>query len=144
MAADDGAVRLRTDVGAASEHLGHDVEAEHVARPADEVDGDDGGAAHRVDVAERVRGRDATEVVRVVDDRGEEVSRREHRLLADAHGGCVVTVVEADDDTRIRLPHEVLHRLLELAGRDLARAPATMGVLRQTNRFHASDPTPYP
>ena len=46
-------------------------------------------------------------------------------------------IVETDEDARVRCADEALDRLLQLAGRDLARAPAAGGELRQSNRLHA-------
>ena len=112
------------------------VEADAFARPPDEVDRDDRGAAHGVDVRQRIRGGDAPEVVRVVDDRGEEIRGRQDGLAADTDRCGVITVVEPDEDARVRLTDETLDRILQLAGRDLAPAPATGGELRQSNRLH--------
>src|SRR5690606_21847170 len=76
---------------AAAQHLRGDVEGDAVPGPREEIDRDDRGAAHRVDVGQRVGRGDAAEVVGVVDDGGEEVGRGDDRAGAvDAHGSGVV------------------------------------------------------
>ena len=69
-----------------------------LARPAQQVDGEDRTATHGVDVGQRVRGRDATPVVGVIDDRREEVDRAEHGhpVAVEADRGRVVTRIESD------------------------------------------------
>ena len=66
----------RATVGAPAQHLGGQLEGQPVARPGQQVDRDQRLAAHRVDVGERVGGRDPAPVVGVVDDRREEVGGR--------------------------------------------------------------------
>src|SRR5699024_7499622 len=99
VSADDRDARVARDGQSAAQDLGHELHREGLARPGDEVDRDDGGAAHRVDVAHRVRGGDAAPVVRVVDDGGEEVRGGEDcEPVLDADRGGVVAVVEAHED----------------------------------------------
>ena len=87
-----------------------------------------GVAAHRVDVGERVRRGDATPVVRVVDDRREEVGGDDDReVVAQAVDGGVVGGVEADEQVGIarrvgaEAAHEAEHRA-QVGRGELARA----------------------
>ena len=57
------------------------------------------------EVAERVGGGDRSEVIRVVDDRREEVDGRDERaVLRDAVDGGVVVRIEPDDQVAVRQP----------------------------------------
>src|SRR3954447_2399945 len=62
------------------------------------------------------------------------------RAALDAHRGGVVPVVEPDEQLADRGARGGLRQpanhVLELAGRNLARAPAAVGVLRQAMRRH--------
>ncbi len=66
---------------AAFEHAPDGAGREHVDRHAHQRQRHDRSASHGVDVADRVGGGNAAEVVRVVDDGHEEVGRRDQRLL---------------------------------------------------------------
>ena len=124
----DGALRLGGDVEASAKNLGEQLHRQLLARPADEVDRRDRRPAHRVDVGQGIRRRYPPPVVGIVDDRGEEVSGREHReVIADPDGRGIVTVVEADEDIGTGLAGQALDRLFELAGRDLAGTPSAVG-----------------
>ena len=57
------------------------LRGQHVDRHADQRQRQDRPAAHRIDIGDRVGRGDAAEVVRVVDDRHEEVGGRDQRLL---------------------------------------------------------------
>ena len=128
-------LRLAGDVHPAAQDLGQQLHRQHVARPADEVERDERRGAHGVDVGERVRRADPAEVVRVVHHGGEEVGRRHDRAVAvDADHGRVVPGLEADEQVRRGPRDEPGDDLLELARRDLAGAPAPVGVLGQADR----------
>ncbi len=133
MSACDVAAGLLGNFQAAAEHLGGQIHAEHVARPAEQVEGDEWLAADRIDVGERVRRGDPAERARVVDNRGEEVCRRDDRPGgADPHHGRVVAVLDPDQEiVRPVLGHQPGHRLLKLARRYLARAAAAVCVLSE-------------
>ena len=137
VAAADVAAGLLGHLEPAAQHLGGQLGRQHVARPAEQVDGDDRGAAHRVDVGERVGRGDPAERVRVVDHGGEEVGREHQALTAgDADHRRVVAVVQADDELGVRGrragPRQAGHDGLQLAGRDLAGAAAAVRVLRES------------
>ena len=118
------------------------LERQHVAGPAEQVDRDDRAATHRVDVGEGVGGGDPAPVVGVVDDGGEEVGRREHHPVAvDPHRGRVVAVVEPDDEVGRPVAHEAADHLLQLAGRDLAGAAAAVGELGQADARRGAHPS---
>ncbi len=89
---------------------------------------EDRPAAHRVDVADRIGRGDAAEVVRIVDDRHEEIGRRDQGLLVvePVHGG-VVGGLDADQQCgRDRHRRRALEDLREHARGDLAAAAAAM------------------
>ena len=67
-------------VDAALQHPPEGLARQVVDRPAHDVEREERPSAHRVHVRERVRGRDAAPVVRVIDDRREEVERRHDGL----------------------------------------------------------------
>ena len=150
--ADVAAGRVR-DLQPAAQHLGGELGGQHVAGPAEQVDRDDRGAAHGVDVGEGVGRGDPAERVRVVDDRGEEV-RREHEPLTAGetdHRG-VVPVVQPDDQLGRRVDGtgggQTGDHGLELARRDLARAAPAVRVLGQPDPGrrgrHGDDGSPAP
>ena len=95
------------------------------------------GAAHRVDVRDRVRRGDAAERERVVDDRREEVDRLHDRRAVVAHGeaGGVVERLVADQDTRIDARDRCAEERRQLARRELARAAPATGELGQPQRW---------
>ena len=57
------------------EHVGERAERKAISRPADDLECRDGPPAHGVHVGQRVGRGDPAPVVRLVDDRGEEVDR---------------------------------------------------------------------
>ena len=83
----------------AAQHLGGELGGQHVTGPAEEVHRDDRGAAHGVDVGQRVGRGDPAERVRVVHDGGEEVRRQDQALApGEADHGGVVAVVQTDHE----------------------------------------------
>ena len=121
-----------------TQHIGREAHGQHVAGPAHEVHRKDRPAAHRIDVRERVGGGDAPPVVRVVDDRREEVHRAEHRhavaVQPDRRG--VVAMLETHQEGVTGHADQPGDHLLEFAGRDLAGAAAAVRVAGET---HARD-----
>ena len=101
MAADDGAPASAHDV--ARRRAGSRAStsrAEPLEREADEVQRGDRPAAHRVDVGQRVGRGDPAEVVRVVDDRREEVDRlHEREVVAQPVDAGVVGRGRADEQS---------------------------------------------
>ena len=73
--------RRGRDRRAAGQDRRQDLGAERLDREGGDVERGQRRAAHRVDVADRVGRGDATEVVRVVDDRREEVDGLHHRQI---------------------------------------------------------------
>ena len=90
-------------------------------------------AAHRVDVADRVRRGDLAVDVRVVDDRREEIDRLHERrpALPPVHTR-IVRGPEVDQDTVIGLRGDVTQHLSELACGEFARSTGAGDHLRQT------------
>ncbi len=90
-------------------------------------------AAHREDVVERVRRRDAPEQRRVVDERREEVEREHERtLVVELVDRGVVGGVEADEQILRLGGDEALEQLLEPRRRVFRGATAADGEARQT------------
>jgi hypothetical protein len=103
--------------------------------------------AHRPDVGEGVRGGDAAEPVRVVDDRREEVDGLDDRLLVgEREDGRVVARLVADEDARIVGAWEVAQDLREIRRADLARSTGAVAEAREAHRIvgHASGLTRAP
>ncbi len=111
MAADDGDPRLTRLVAAAAQDVEEDYLIE-LGGERDDVQGEKRSTPHRVDVAYGVGGGDRAESVRVIDDGGEEIDRRDERLLLvpRVHRG-VVGGVEADKHIRRQVATECLQRL---------------------------------
>ncbi len=142
VAASHRAAGLPRHVVAAAQDLLGQLARQDVPGPPEQVDGDDGPPAHGVDVGERVGGRDAAPVVGAVDHRGEEVGGGEDgQPVLHPDRSRVVAVVEPDDEAGGVEPGEPPDHLLELAGRDLARASAAVCVLGEAvsvRRGHAA------
>src|SRR5690606_37966875 len=135
VAAADVAAREGRDVQSAAQDLPRDLERQDVAGPGEQVHRDEGAAADRVDVRQRVGRGDAAPVVGVVDDRGEEVGGGDGgqaaRGAGDADDGGVVAGVEADDQLAVRgrgCRGQARDDVLQLAGRDLAGAAPAVRV----------------
>jgi hypothetical protein len=113
-------VRGREDL---REHLDRQVLGEGRDR-----EGEQRRAAHGEDVVERVRRRDRTVVVGLVDDRGEEVEREDDRaLVVDAVDRRVVRGREADEQVLGLQGDEALQQRLEPSSRVLRRTAAAGG-----------------
>ena len=97
VAARDGDAGRAAHVLAAAHDLADDFDGQLVDGHGDQRERHDGFAAHRVDVADGVGGGDAAELIRVVDDRHEEVGGRDERLfVVQAVDGGVVGGLDAD------------------------------------------------
>ena len=90
-----------------------------------------GCAPIRVHVRERVRRSDPPPVVRVVDDRREEVERRDDRLLVrQPHDGRVVAGVRGHEDVGVELGHrQRAEQRLEIRRAELAPAARSVAEL---------------
>ena len=101
MAAGDRNAGPGADRLAAVEDAADGVDRQLVDRHADQRQREQRRAAHRIDVGDRVGRGDGAEVERVVDDRHEEVGRRDDRLvLVDPVDGGVVGGLDADQQLR--------------------------------------------
>jgi len=138
----DVAAGLLRHVKTAAQHLAGDLQGQHVPGPAEQVHRHQRAPAHRVDVGERVGGRDPAPVVGVVDDGGEEVGGQHDGLVAlDAHDRRVVAGRQPDQEVgAVAGGHQSGQHLLELAGWDLAGAAAAVGVLREPDRGRGRHP----
>ncbi len=128
VAAGDRDARLATDRLAAADDLADLLGRQLVDRHRDQGQGHDRPAAHRIHVADRVGRGDAAEVERVVDDRHEEVGRRDQRLLVvELVDGGVVGGLDADH--QLRRHQAAGARAKDFGkdtGRDLAAAAAAV------------------
>ncbi|GAA3098408.1 hypothetical protein GCM10017687_06540 [Streptomyces echinatus] len=135
VSAADVAAGLGGGVEAAAQHLAGEVEREPVAWPGEQVDGEDGPAAHSVHVGQGVGGGDPAPVVGVVDDRREEVGRAHQGGAPVGDHGRVVAGGEADEERGVaageRCRGQPRDHGLQFAGRDLAGAAAAVGELRE-------------
>ena len=128
---------------AAGEDLPDHRERQLLERHADDGERQDRPAAHGIDVGDGVGRGDAAEVVRLIDDRREEVGRGDDRLR-------VVQPIDRGVVRRLEADHEVLRQpadrrgrqdLGEDSGRDLAAAAAAMAVFSEADLLgsvHAS------
>ena len=127
------------DVVATVEHAREELERQALAGPRDEVQGEEWRAAHRVDVGQGVRGRDPAPVVRVVDDRREEVGGEHHgEVVAEAVDRGVVGRVEPDEEVgvggRVTQTVDESEHGAQVGGRELARASRAVRELREPDR----------
>src|SRR5256886_2290368 len=135
MPAGDRDARLRAHRLAACENTADHRHRQLLERHADDGEREDRPRAHRVDVGEGMGGRDTPEVVRVVDDRREEIGGGDERLaVVQAVDRGVVGGFRADEQllrqssNRRRSENFSQHR-----GRDLAAAAAAVAELGQAN-----------
>ena len=135
--AEDGRSGRERHVGPAAQDLAH-VAVGQIAREAADREREERLTAHREDVRDRIRGRDAPVVVGVVDDRREDVDRLHDRLIVvQLHDRGVVQRVVADQEAVVahgRARH-ALEQLGEALRGHLARAPAPGGTLRQPRQL---------
>ena len=139
VAAGDEAAGRRGRRGPAVEHARQQLERQPFARPRHEVQREQRGAAHRVDVGERVRGRDPAPVVRVVDDRREEVGGDDDgEVVTEPVDRGVVGGVEPDEQVRVgarvHAPHQPEHGA-QVGGRELAGAAGAVRERREPDGF---------
>ena len=136
VAARDVAARSPRHVQTAAQHLLRELQRQDVPRPAEQVDRHERLPAHRVDIGQGVGRRDPAPVVGVVHHGREEVGRGHDRPAAvDADHGGVVPVVQPDDQLAVGEGgtggRQARDDGLQLAGRDLAGAAASVRVLGQ-------------
>ena len=131
--------RLVTHLTTAVDHLLGHFRCEYVDGPAEDGDGDDGFAAHGVDVADGVGGGDATEGEGIVDDGHEEVGGGDDALtVADVdHGGVIFAAVADHQGGVVKARDLALQDGVEHLGGDFATAASAVAVLGQTNGRHA-------
>src|SRR5205807_4136314 len=90
--------------------------------------------SHRVDVRQRVRRRDAAEVVRVIDDRGEEVDRlHDRQVVAQPVDGGIVGGRGVYEQLRIAGGGQARNEGVDGRGGQLA---AATGAVRQRGQLH--------
>ena len=105
-----------------------DVERHFIEGDAENRERHDRLAAHRVDVGDRIGGGDASKIMRVVDDRHEEVGgRNDAGLVVELPDRRIVAGLHPDDQPRVGgrlcLPTE---KLLQDRRRQFGAAPAAM------------------
>ncbi len=127
VAAGDDDTRPERGIVAASQDLPQDLPAQVRERVGDQVEGRPRRAAHRVDVGQGVGRGDAAEVVRVVDDRREEVGGgHQSEVVAQAVNSSVVGRVKADKQVHIIGARQLRQQIVQLRGGQLARATGSM------------------
>ena len=96
-------------------------------------------AAHRVHVADRIGCRDPAIVIWVVHNRRDEVNRLNDRaLFVDTIGRRIVGCGRTDEYCWILDWGQLAQDLRQVLGTDLARSPAAVRQLSQTNSFSHS------
>jgi hypothetical protein len=104
VAADDRDAGLARDLRAAGEDAGKYFRPEFLHGVRGDVQSADRRSAHRIDVGERVRRRDAPEVIRIVDDRREEIDGLNDReVVAQPIDARIVAGRETDEDVGVDL-----------------------------------------
>ena len=123
---------------AAVDHLLGHFGGQGIDGPAEDGDGDDGLAAHGVDIADGVGGGDAAKGEGVIDDGHEEVGGGDNALtVADIDHGRVILAAVANDQGRVVEARDLaLEDGVEYLGRDFAAAASAVAVLGQTNGRH--------
>ena len=123
------------DLQPSPEHLLEHAVTQPLERKRDDVHRCQGRPAHRIDVRERVGGRDPPEVVRVVHDRCEEVDRLDEReVFAHLEHRGVIPAGRADEHARILGRREVAHDRQQQRRGQLAAAPGAVGQRRKRDR----------
>ena len=136
MSAHDERAGLAHLVGSAPHDLGDHLGAERHGK-RQYVQGDERLRAHREHVGKRVAGGNGAELVRVVDNRREEVERQHGRqVVAQAVHGAIVARLEPEHDVAVHLRRsDLLQDFLELTRSPLGRSTAVTGVLREPDFY---------
>ena len=91
----------------ATQNLSQDRSIQFLDRESDDVESEQRSATHRVDVAYGVRCCDRTERVRIVDDRCEEIERRDKGFTSFQRvHRPIVGILESYEHSRLRLAAE--------------------------------------
>ena len=122
--------------GSALEHVAEQLGGQLVDVPAHQVQREQRGAAHGVDVGHAVGGRDAAPGAGVVDHRGDEVGG-EHQgaLVREAPDGGVVAGQGPDQEVRITGRCYTTHDVRQLARGELARSAGAVRERREARRL---------
>ncbi len=131
VAAGDRNAGTRAHRLAAFEDLADHVERNLVHGHADEGQGEERLAAHRIDVGDGVGGGDRAEIERIVDDRHEEIGGRDDRLrVVQAIHRRVIARLDSDEELPGNEPRgRPRENLLQDARGDLAAASAAVAEL---------------
>jgi hypothetical protein len=117
------------------------IERQFVDRHADDRQRQQRHATHGIDVGQRIGRRDAAEIEGVIDDRHEEIGRRDQGLVVvELVDGRVIAGLDADqqllgDDGRRGLGENLFEHIRS----DLASAAAAVCKLRQFERLGGDD-----
>ncbi len=133
----DGDARLAAHGRTAFEHPADDLGRQLGDGHAHQGQRQDGRAAHGVDVRQRIRRGDTTEVAGVVDDGGEEVRGGHQRLLVvqAVDGGIVAGFRTHQQFGRDQALRRACQNLAQQARRNFAAAPTAMGELGELDGF---------
>ena len=122
-------------VEAAAKNRGDGPRLESILRKCRDRKRRERTSAHRIDVADRVRGGDLAVGVRVVHDRREKIDRLHQRRSAFPREHTrIVRRPEVDKDTGIKRRRDVTQHLSELASGEFARSTGAGRHLSQTLR----------
>ena len=136
MAAREDRARLAHLLVGAREHLAEHLDRKLLGERGD-GEGEQGPAAHREHVVQRIRRRDRAERARIVDERREEVDREDDRaLVVEAVDRRIVGRIEADEEILGIGRSEPGEERLEPARRVLRRASARLGERRESDGLH--------
>ena len=131
MAAGDDDTGLVGFVGAAAEYLSDDL-VRQIAGEAGDGKRQKRLAAHRIDIAQGVGGRNRTVGVGVVNNGRKEIYRlNERRIGAQAIDGAIVGGIETDQQIGMRRAFEWLQHVRQVLRTHLGCSPRTVGERRQ-------------
>ncbi|RMS11946.1 hypothetical protein ALP75_200600 [Pseudomonas syringae pv. actinidiae] len=137
----DGMAARQWDTGSvahgatATDHFASHFGRQHIDWPAENGDGHQRIAAHRIDVADRIGRGDAAEVERVIDDRHEEVGGRDYAaLVVQRVNRCIVTRGITDPEFRVQVLRAAAGKdHVQYPGGNLAATPCSVTVLGQAD-----------
>ena len=130
--ANDGNTCLQGDVTASAQDVLECTGGQQIARECDQVESKQRPRTHRVDIRQRVRGRDAAKVERVVYDGREEVDGRHQRPIAsDAVHSRIVRSGGVDQNVGVLVWDQVTQDLRQLGRAEFTRSTRAVTQLRK-------------
>ncbi len=134
--ADDGDARLSRLVGRPAQDVGKRFHGQLLIGKADEVERGQRFAAHGIDIAQGIGGRDGAEIVGPIDDGREKIGRQHKgQIVVELIDGGIVGGSAADQHVGIGDDRQLAEQGQQVARRLLGGAAGTFGKLRQANRL---------